>query len=402
MKDKNKGLIIGIIISIFLMFIFLCAPLLLLLFISIFFSVIFYFFILEKRKRKRAKWYILTFIMIASTIFTTIFSTNLIRYNHKGNIYYEKSSRFNEASLYSFNWDKDKIIFPSESELFRVSIYDFEGYTLFNINLTLFCKIEDIKKVMVNMSYYYDGEIDNIKIISNNIKKFEFNLKEREYVLGSITINFTAKQYDHYKINYLFIIYVILANKNINELRAIITFGCNKDDEKIKYDYFVPSGYARNYEGQAYFDSNYMNILIGKGILPVAAFILLFSYLFILGLSFIWQRFDLANFMIIIYVVMGIILLFWYITWALDGNASRLGLPEVFDQEWKVKGIVVEYLNLESLRMIIILYVAIVQWCFTILMVLSLMTIVTYAFDKVFAIDKISSTIYDKKLLLGG
>ncbi len=134
-----------------------------------------------------------------------------------------------------------------------------------------------------------------------------------------------------------------------------------------------------------------LDVLTGGQLINTAAFILLLAYLFILALGFVWQKLDIVSAMVIIYVVIGIILLLWYISYSLNDDATAIGLPSFFNMDWPG--------GLNVLRDIMIIVLAVFQWFFSIGMVLALMLIMTFAFGKLFGFSQAAqSMLQDLKI----
>ncbi len=397
MENEKKGLLIGIVISVLLMFVLLSSPMILIFFMSIFFTLIFYFFILDsKEKRKKARWYIITYLMITGIVFGTMLSAYMAKLNHEGNTFYETTSTINEGSLYGFNWEERDVLGIPDNELFKARTNYFGG-TQFNINLDLNKgSLEDFKRISVKTWYYYDSDIDEMRTLRG---EEDFIMEEQnEGLSGNVNINFTIDQYSHHHINYLFRIYLYLEDiSEIDTVSSRIVFNANISAiYELEYSYYMPSFlFPGDYNEPSQDNWTYeeedtdMNILSGAPIIFFAAFILLLSYLFLLGLGIIWQKFDIMNFMIIVYAVIAIILLFWYISWGLSGHATDMGLPEMFNAEEWIFG-------LTWLRNIIIIIIGLFQWLFSVGTVLGIMMIVTIGFSRLFAFKQSIESFNEK------
>ncbi len=160
--------------------------------------------------------------------------------------------------------------------------------------------------------------------------------------------------------------------------------------------------------------------LFGHSALSVAGFLILICYCIIMALCFIWQRFDIVVFMLVIFITIGMMILFWYIAFGIE-DPSRLGwdaLNSNWDMSWafnwiydidetlknslwgdvedwweevwgieSVEDAARNSMNFNPLRDMLKILIALIQWFFNVGLLLIVMCLVTYAFSSMFKID---------------
>ncbi len=415
-KDKNtyskKGLLVGAAVSILFMFALFSWSFELTLIILLGLTIGGYFLLPDEKSRKtykKNKFYVIGFILISGFILSIVLSSKIQRENHQGNIFYESSgSRALEGNISPDDITPEEFIdFPNKDYYFQART-DYFGFTNFTIDLNINDYVKkDFKNSFIGIWYYYDLDLDD----STLIKSLQFDLKQKgENLICGIPFNFTSSRYDHYQINYLFKIFLEMKNDPLKyiDVGARIEFNSNIQDD-IVYTYKKINSYIQEgmlYEG-AEGDENetrgddaaskeIFQPSRGRGpaALALTGFILLMMYLFILVLCFVWQRFNIVQFMIIVYILLGIILLFWYVSWAanpsveetedgVNGVEDRLGVGFPFNVEWKWT-----IINFDPIRIILLIIITFVQWAILILIPLLIMTKITMVFGNLFKADE--------------
>ncbi len=384
MQKKTKMFLIGSVISILVMFPILNAPLEVKLIISIF-SLIIYYFTFDKDLRKKYRYYVIGIVIIISAISIDLFYFNYTERNHSGNIFYENSnSAINTGNIFEAdNFNFDTIMLPDDDKFYVIQTNYF-GNTNLSIDLTLLeTNIDYIINCTFDIYYYYDNNIEELKMLAIGNEIILNNTSN--HLIGKNIITYISNQYSYEQINYVFKIYIKTdPTESIYSLSAIINFQTNIDEDiyNLKYTYQrISSNY---FSGLLYSGSLGYGVTLIKGgnTISVAATVILITYLFIFGLSFIWQKFEIAHLLLIVYVVIGILLLFWYIFWAVTGHYSDMGLNPDTINFWRfwVKDIVD----------LIIVIIAVFQWAFTVGLVLGIMFLITKAVSAMFMADKMS------------
>ena len=100
MNTENKGKLIGMVVAIGAMFIMLFLPNLIVFAFGIIITILYYFFILNEEEKRKSRYFLLSFIMVAGFIFSSLASHEISMMEHQGNVYYESSSTiFSRAGL---------------------------------------------------------------------------------------------------------------------------------------------------------------------------------------------------------------------------------------------------------------------------------------------------------------
>ncbi|MHA1250174.1 MAG: hypothetical protein ACTSRP_09320 [Candidatus Helarchaeota archaeon] len=431
MKEKRhysgKGLALGVIVSILLMFTIALNINLLLIF-SIVLSILSFSIAGEKDGQilRKNKFYIFSYTIIAILILSIIISNKIALDSHEGNVYKDVSkSPYYSGSLTPYdNLDKKYFDFPDGKYYYNIRTNMSEPLNL-TAKIELFgIKYEDIKSSTALLFYFYE-DYNNIKL--GEMVNFTLKQADDQNLIGNVFFNFYTEKHSHHYINYI-IKFLIEVNDplKIKKIYSIIEF--NSSLNNLEYGYF--EGSRAIPEGAL---TSGMEVLVAPPILYNYAFVLLFAYLFIVVLCFIFQRFNLAKFMVVIYILIGFILLFWYVSWGIE-NPERMGLgfpwttswdfswldPNTWinsftnwisnwlddnpDEDYAIENNNASVLNMEWLRAIMLTIIAILQWTFSIGIVLIIMIQITAAFNNIFSVDMVGSQLQIKELIkeLGG
>jgi hypothetical protein len=229
----------------------------------------------------------------------------------------------------------------------------------------------------LDFSYFYDENTQNIRQDNIPMKLNIINNEDRTQALK--TFSFKPSKVNFTFITYLFnIVMKPGKNQTVDYISTNIEITSNLDNQNntyIRYSYFYPpytpdSGNLKN---------TFFNLFGGNEYLITAGVIMFLTYMIIFVASLIWQKFEIAGFIYLLYVFISIIILFWYILEVI-ANPSVLDFPFI-DRNWG-------FLN--SLKSFIIITLSIFQWTFTIGIILVIMFIITKSLGALFSLEKMN------------
>lgn len=378
-RNQWKGWLIAAVISVISGLALLNVSIEFILLILILFSGLLPFIAKDPKSKtffRKNKYLLAIFIMISSSVLIVLTSSQIQRKNfHTGNVFREQfTPSQSEGFIFGDNSIPDEYIqVPEEFNFYRLRTEEF-GHTSIQIWIELY-DIE-IESMIGTMWYYYDNNIGNAIMYNESI---EFEISESDgdtFAFGNLT--FISFQSSFQTINYLF---KILAkpsdSRGFEQINLKITFETNLD--VVDYSYIE----SRNLPIEGGFLGDTLEITEGLGFTPtpvllIAGFVIILSYILILALSFVWQKFDIAAYIFILYTIICIVLLFWYVTWGMENPTEIIGNP-IFELDWSVLAV-----NLNPVKDFLIAIIAIQQWVFSIGIILVVMLLITKTFTSVF------------------
>ena len=345
-----------------------------------------YYFSCDKIERMRIKWYLVTFCIMSVLVCGVFYKYDTQYTSHSGNVF-----RYNllQYPIGTFAYPEivynveDSVLIP-EDRWFALKTnhtsLDEDEYITCNLSLVIIdIDISNISQVLINATSA-DNPDPNEKLDYDypNLFSEKYNLslyQSGKDVKGnhSFTMHppYVYKDEEVYFKDFVYYFFQIEVGLNLasSKVEVVLTIEtdiielCSSCSEDYDYSYTIS-------ESTELFTNNY---------LAVMAAVMLFSYLFLLALSFVWQKFEPVNIMFILYLFVGIIALFWYIgeAWATKGVSA---------------GVDLSWLNflVPQLTYILLIIICVFQWSFTIGMILGIMFFITKAFSALFMASNIA------------
>ncbi|MGQ4876065.1 MAG: hypothetical protein ACP6IY_18520 [Promethearchaeia archaeon] len=413
MREKSKrtiGIIIIIVFCALLMGIALSSSLEILLLLTIGFSII-YLGTADKQERKRAKYYILSLIIVSGLILTYLFIINQdYRHNPSSGEFYFQDAKSNDG-IYSKDANELKEYqFPENAYVYIKT--DHFGQTNFSIRIkinNLNINTDDIDNFSLNYQYLYDSEIDNIKFGKIHIVSLSIS-DIKDGVLIKLNCNTSVLKYDHEFITHLFQFNVKL-NKILSCLTANIKINIDANTTDIYYgvlkESMLPEGQIKAkyviFGWWLYFLDHltgkndteafaYNNLLFGdSGILVSTAIIIMAVYFIFIVASLVYQRFDIFAVITPLIAIICILILLWWLAYNIDtgGSTSSTAL--------NILKAVSNIIDSKELEYLLIIVIASMQWSYTVGIVMVIMFLVSKALAELFGID---TKLYAKQLAI--
>ncbi len=430
-KYSKKGLLVGAGVAILIMLALLSSSIEIIIMITLALVALPYFLLTDYEQRKKLRkfrYYILAFVVIMGFLLSILLFSRFQLANHQGDSFMDQSiPKSNEGFIFGQDGvSEDLIDFPDKNYYYQAST-DYFGDTEFIVELTVYnYKKSDFERAFVMVLYYYDLDLQSASIICDRL---ELNLSNVDgNIFSKFSFSYDPEQYSYNQINYLFKLFLeIKGDKYYETTYSLVEFDSNLEDLGEKVNYVYKEIQPNIASGELYEGGTANELMKGPEILYTYAIIILLCYLLILVLCFVWQRFEILNFLLTIYILLGVVVLFWYITWGSE-DPSRLGIPNegfgvLFHMSWDLSFISdiinaiikacndadkldwwedLEYIpafNLDPLRMFILAIIAMLQWIFSVGIFLLIMIKITLAFGNLFKADQLED-MYEMKLAI--